>query len=256
MDEVPLYDAFSVDYDRFVNWPARLTHELPFLERWFASHGVRRVLDAACGTGQHALALARRGYEAAGADISPRMIERARATARAAKLATPFAVAGFGELRQAFSEPFDALICLGNSLPHALSREAVQAALADFAATLRPSGLLVIQNRNYDRIWRTRERFMPLQAHREGDREWLFFRFMDFHEATLTFNVVTLQRTGQEWAYRVGATELRPLFQRELAEWLPPAGFKDVRFYGSYEGTAFDPEASGDLIVTAVRAVV
>ncbi len=254
MSEVPLYDAFSGDYDRFVDWPARLAVELPFLEREFESHGVRRVLDAACGTGQHALALARRGYEAAGADLSPRMIERARALAREAGLVIPYAVAGFGSLAQAFPEQFDAVICLGNSLPHLLTPDAVHAALADFAAVLRPGGLLVIQNRNYDRVWQRCERFMPLAVHREGEREWLFFRFMDFHETTLTFNVVTLSRTGDEWSYRVGATELRPLLQAELAEWLPAAGLSPVTFLGDYQGAAFDPQASGDLIAVAARA--
>ena len=216
---------------------------------------MRRVLDSACGTGQHALALARRGYEAAGADLSPRMIEQARARAGEAGLAVPFVVAGLGELRAAFSESFDAVLCLGNSLPHLLTPAAVQAALRDFAAVLRPGGIAVIQNRNYDRVWGERERFMPLQQRREEGAEWLFFRFMDFHEATLTFNVVTLQRQRQDeaWTYRVGSTELQPLFQRELAAWLPAAGF-GAQFYGSYSSAPFDAELSGDLIVVAERA--
>lgn len=254
MSEVPLYDAFSADYDRFVDWPARLAHELPFLEARFREHGVRRVLDSACGTGQHALALARRGYEAAGADLSEGMVARARALAAEAGLQVPFAVAGFGHLAEALAGPFDAVLCLGNSLPHLLTASEVHGALADFAAVLRPGGVLIIQNRNYDRVWPRRERFMPLQVHREGEREWLFFRFMDWHEATLTFNVVTLERSGGQWSYRIGATELRPILQAELAVSLPQAGFAGVRFYGDYQGNPFDPEASGDLIVVAIRA--
>ncbi|MDI7275540.1 MAG: class I SAM-dependent methyltransferase [Anaerolineae bacterium] len=253
MSEVALYDAFSADYDRFVDWPARLSHELPFLEGLFRERGARRVLDAACGTGQHALALARRGYEAVGADLSSGMIAAARALAAGAGLSVPFVVAGFGQLAQAISGPFDAVLCLGNSLPHLLDASAVRAGLADFALLLAPGGLLVIQNRNYDRVCARRERFMPLQVHREGEQEWLFFRFMDFHESTLTFNVVTFERTGGEWSYRAGATELRPILQRELAAWLAEAGFVDLRFYGSYRGDAFDTEESADLIAVAVR---
>jgi len=30
--DVPLYDPFSADYDRFVNWKERLAYELPFIE--------------------------------------------------------------------------------------------------------------------------------------------------------------------------------------------------------------------------------
>lgn len=248
-----LYDTLAADYDRFVDWPARLAFELPFLEGLFQAHGVRRVLDAACGTGRHALALAQRGYQAAGADSSAAMIERARALAAEQGLEVPFAVAGLGELARALPGPYDAALCLGNSLPHLLTPEAVQGALADLAALLRPGGVLVVQNRNYDRVWRQRERFMPLQTHREGDREWLFFRFMDFHEATMTFHVVTLTRSGEGWSYRVGSTELRPIFRDDLARSLAAAGFHGLRFYGSYAGEPFDPEASGDLIAVAER---
>lgn len=254
MPSVPLYDELSADYDRFVNWPARLAHELPFLERLFQAHGVRQVVDAACGTGQHVLALAARGYQAAGADLSREMIARAQENAAAAGLPAALAVAGLGELARALPGPYDAAICLGNSLPHLLTPAAVQGALADLRAILRPGGVLVIQNRNYDRVWRERERFMPLEVRREGDREWLFLRFMDFHAATLTFNMVTLQRSGAEWTYRVGATELRPIFQAELAAWLPAAGFDRVLFYGSYDGAPFDPQAGGDLIAVATAA--
>jgi SAM-dependent methyltransferase len=57
VSQVPLYDALAADYDRFVEWEGRLSHELPFLTALFEAHRVRRVLDAACGTGQHAIAL-------------------------------------------------------------------------------------------------------------------------------------------------------------------------------------------------------
>jgi glycine/sarcosine N-methyltransferase len=248
-----LYDMLAADYDRFVDWPARLARELPFLEQLFHERAVRRVLDSACGTGQHALALARRGYQAAGADASRAMVERARALAAAAGLEVPFAVAGLGALAAAFQQPFDALLCLGNSLPHLLTPEAVQSGLADFARILRPGGLVVIQNRNYDLVWPERQRFMPLEVRREGEREWLFLRFMDFHEATLTFNMVVLERTPSGWTYRTGASELQPILQAQLAAWLPAAGFGQVRFYGGYDGSPFDPASSGDLIAVAVR---
>jgi SAM-dependent methyltransferase len=254
MEPVPLYDAFSADYDRFVNWPARLARELPPLERLFRESGVHRVLDAACGTGQHALALGRDGYEVAGADLSLPMIERARANAAAAGVKATFVVAGLGELAKALPGPFDAVICLGNSLPHLLTAQAVQAALADLAALLRSGGRLVIQNRNYDRVWRERERFMPLEVHREGEQEWLFFRFVDLHEATLTFNVVTLERCGGRWSYRAGATELRPILAGQLAADLQAAGFVDVVLWGDYEGAPFDAQTSSDLIAAARKS--
>lgn len=253
MNQVPLYDALAGDYDRFVNWEGRLAHELPFFVDLFEAHGVRRVLDAACGTGHHAIALAQRGYQVVGADLSVVMVERARANAAARGVQVRFQVAGLGELGN-LGETFDAAICLGNSLPHLLTTAAVGGALADFADVLRPGGLLVIQNRNFDRVWVEWERFMPPQSHREGGEEWVFVRFYDFHEATLTFNMLRLQRTAEGWTQDVQSTELRPVFRDELGAALSKAGFGEFSFYGGYDGPAFDVARSGDLIAVATKA--
>jgi glycine/sarcosine N-methyltransferase len=253
LSQVPLYDALAVDYDRFVNWQGRLSYELPFFTSLFERHGVRRVLDAACGTGHHAIALAQEGYQVLGADLSAPMIARASENAAAHDVDVTFAVAGLGE-HAALGQTYDAAICLGNSLPHLLSGPAVEEALADFAAVLRPGGLLVIQNRNFDRVWHERERFMSPQAFRGDGGEWLFVRFYDFHEASLTFNMLLLRRTADGWSQRVESTELCPIFAQELASALESAGFASIAFYGSYDGAPFDPAASGDLIAVAVRA--
>lgn len=252
MSQVPLYDDLAADYDRFVNWQARLAHEMPFFERLFREHGVERVLDAASGTGHHAIALARRGYEVVGADLSAPMIERARQNASAAGVDVAFAVAGLGELAR-LGESFHAVLCLGNSLPHLLSAAAVAEALVDFSAVLRPGGLLVIQNRNLDRVWAERQRFMPPQAAREEGQEWIFVRFYDFHQETLTFNMLRLRRGGDGWVQDAASTELRPIFQRDLGLGLAEAGFARVTFYGDYQRAPFDAGESGDLIAVAKK---
>lgn len=199
---VPLYDLFSADYDRFVNWKERLAYELPFVEQQLTASGARRILDTACGTGIHAIALAQRGYDVTGADLSVGMIERAMENAAAAGIEASFVVAGFGELTERVGDGFDALLCLGNSLPHVLTTEALQATLSGFAAVLRPVGLLFIQHRNFDAVMAARARWMAPQAHCEGGREWLFIRFYDFNpDGTLSFNILTLRRDeGDEWA--------------------------------------------------------
>ena len=256
-----MYDAFSTDYDRFVNWPARLEAELPFIEAQLAAvaeagAGPLGVLDSACGTGMHAIALAQRGYSAAGADVSAPMIERARANARASAAPVSFETAGFGELAEVFGPgAFDALLCLGNSLPHLLTDADLAAALDDFAACLRPGGLLLIQNRNFDAVMARRERWMEPQAHREDETEWLFMRFYDFDpDGLITFNVVTLQREGTgPWTQRVTTTRLRPLQQPDTVQALAAAGFVGVTCYGDMTGAAFDAQTSGNLVVAARR---
>ena len=254
MTKVPLYDDLAGDYDRFVNWEARLAFEMPFFRSILQAYHVQTVLDTACGTGRHAIALAREGYQVTGTDISTNMIDKARQNARIAGVDAGFKVVGFGALRQALSQAFDAIVCLGNSLPHITDSQALEATLADFAASLNPGGILVIQNRNLDRVLLREERFMPPQAYREGDREWLFFRFYDFGPVNLSFNMVTCSRHGDElWHSVVGQTELRPWRQQELSEGLARVGLEPLARYGSYGREAFDPQTSGDLVLVARR---
>ena len=251
MSEVPLWDTFSADYDRFVDWESRLAREMPFLEGFLARHGAQRVLDVACGTGHHAIALAERGFEVMGSDVSEGMVTEARHNAETAGLATTFRRAGFGELRGTVKDRYDAALCLGNSLPSVLTEDALRGALADMAGVLVPEGLLIIQNLNYDRVWPRRERFMPLQTHRQGQEEWLFFRFVDFHQETLTFNMVILHRNGEMWNYAAEATELRPIFSEDLKRLLEQSGFLNIDFYGDYDQNPYQQDTSGDLIVVA-----
>ncbi len=250
---VPLYDPFSADYDRFVNWEGRLAYELPFIEQQLTASGAWRILDTACGTGMHTVALAQRGYDVTGADLSVGMIERARENVASAGVKARFVVAGFGELAAKAGDGFDALLCLGNSLPHVLTAEALHETLTDFATVLRPGGLLLIQNRNFDAVIAARARWMPPQAHREDSREWLFIRFYDFNpNGTLTFNIVTLRRDeASEWAQQIEATTLRPLLHADLLNAVAAAGFGDAACYGDMQGAPFDPETSSNLIVTA-----
>jgi glycine/sarcosine N-methyltransferase len=231
---------------------------LPFIESQLQAAGARRVLDAACGTGQHALALAQRGYEVAGADLSAGMIERARANATRSGVSAQFVSAGFGQLAQAFQgQPFDALLCLGNSLPHVLSPADLAQALGDFAACLRPGGLLLVQNRNFDAVMAGGERWMEPQGAREGDTEWLFVRFYDFDaDGLLTFNVTTLRREGAgPWKQAITSTRLRPLLAGELTDALAAAHFEALVCLGHMSGEAYDPGRSANLVLTARRLV-
>jgi SAM-dependent methyltransferase len=250
----PLYDAFSADYDRFVRWDRRLALELPFIEAQLARVGARRVLDVACGTGKHAIALARRGYEVVGADVSRGMVEQARENAAAAGVDVTFLKAGFGALAEALGGTFDAVLCLGSSLPHALTVDALSATLRDWAAVLRPGGMVLVQSRNFDRVLAGRQRWMPPQSHEEGERAWVFVRFYDFEEdGTLTFNVLTLHRSGEgPWAQRATATVLRPWRQAELVDELARAGYGEVQCWGDMAGAPFE-QGSPNLVIGALR---
>jgi 2-polyprenyl-3-methyl-5-hydroxy-6-metoxy-1,4-benzoquinol methylase len=234
-----MYDSLSSDYDRFVNWQNRLSLELPFIIKQLQQINTRSVLDAATGTGMHAIALTQLGYRSVGADISPGMVQKARMNAISAGVQIQFEITGFGTLAHTFGvHSFDAVLCLGNSLPHLLSRFDLDAALLDFAACLKPGGLLLIQNRNFDAIMNQHDRWMEPQSHSEVGAEWVFHRFYDFDpDGLLTFNMVTLKRANQgAWSQKVDASRLRPLVQDELVSALSEAGFESLVSYGNMSG--------------------
>src|SRR5579883_2504629 len=66
-------------YDRMVGWDQLLPLEMPFYAGLLERYGCRTVLDAACGTGRHALALVRAGFEVSGSDVNEGMLRLARA---------------------------------------------------------------------------------------------------------------------------------------------------------------------------------
>ncbi len=247
------YDCFAPDYGRMINWEARLDRELLFLERLFRGRGVRRVLDAGCGTGQHVVALAQRGYEAEGADISLSMLRSARTRARDAGVRASFRRASFSELPRAFPAAFDAVLCLGNTLPHLLTLRALRGALRGLFRVLSPGGLLLIQNLNYDRrTWRS-PLLMPLNVRQEGGRTSLFLRLTEPRGRLLQFTVLILEGQGSSWEVRRHATALRPWRRKELVEGLMGTGFRKLKTYGDYRLSPYRAKGTKDLVILAER---
>lgn len=254
-----MYDQFASDYDRFVNWDNRLGFEIPLIEKIIdeVKHPDGKplqILDAACGTGMHALALAKAGYQVAGADFSAEMIKKAQLNAASAGLEMQFETTGFGSLASVFGEShFDAVLCLGNSLPHLIQDEDIDFTLIDFFACLKPGGLLLIQNRNFDSVMQKRDRWMEPQPFEEGDEQWVFERFYDFNsDGTIGFNIVNLRRKGlSEWTSEVVSTLLKPQLRDDLQQKATRAGFHQIDTFGTLGKDPFDAQTSGNLILIA-----
>jgi cyclopropane fatty-acyl-phospholipid synthase-like methyltransferase len=96
-----------------------------------------RVLDAGCGTGEHALLAAARGADAVGVDVSERAIERARGKAAARGLSARFEVASALSLGQ-LGLTFDTIIDSG--LFHVFDDEQRIRYVTGLASVLRPGG--------------------------------------------------------------------------------------------------------------------
>lgn len=249
-----MYETLSADYDRFVNWQNRLAVELPFLIEKLKESNARQILDVATGTGMHAIALAQQGYSTAGSDISQGMIEHARRNAQVAGVPVRFELAGFGNLAGTFGRgSFDGLLCLGNSLPHLLSRKDLDKTLVDFANCLTPGGILLIQNRNFDAVIANHQRWMEPQSNSKEGEEWIFQRFYDFDsDGLLTFNMVILNRQPEgTWTQKIVSSRMRPMLKFELLLSLTEAGFNRLSAFGDMSGSKYDHDRSPNLVVVA-----
>lgn len=76
----PLADHLGSAYLRY-SFTRGTEQEVAFLVEHLGLHAGMRVLDVGCGPGRHALALAARGLEVVGVDISERFVSLARAAA-------------------------------------------------------------------------------------------------------------------------------------------------------------------------------
>jgi len=141
---------FAEKWDQLIDWEGRARGEGDFFIANLRRRGVRRVLDVATGTGFHSCRLLAAGFEVVSADGSPAMLEKAVANARARGLTLTPVLADWRHLGERVDGLFDAITNLGNSFTHLFSHAERRQALAHYHRLLRPGGVLVIDQRNYD----------------------------------------------------------------------------------------------------------
>ena len=95
------------------------------------------VLDVGCGTGEHTLMLAERGFDVVGLDISPAAIERARAKARIRGL-DPQLVVGDALALERLNRRFGSVIDSG--MFHTLDDESRAGYVRSLSAMVEPGG--------------------------------------------------------------------------------------------------------------------
>jgi ubiquinone/menaquinone biosynthesis C-methylase UbiE len=103
---------------------------------------VNQILDAGCGTGTHALILARRGHKVVGVDSSEEMLAVARNKAASSKGSVQFVAGNVASL--GLGRKFDVVTCLFGVLSYQLDNEQVMATLRSFRNHLKVGGLLML----------------------------------------------------------------------------------------------------------------
>lgn len=142
--------------------PERTELEVDFIEKALAPAPGEAVLDLACGSGRHAIHMARRGYRVTGVDFNPRYLEIAAEEARRAGVKVEWVACDMRELD--FPGAFDCVYSYFTSFGY-YSDEENERVLERIARALRPGGRLLLDVLNRDwlftvpqkRTWNQRE---------------------------------------------------------------------------------------------------
>ena len=147
------YAVWAEFYDREKN--GLIAVEEPRVVDLLAGLPIGTALDAATGTGRHALRLARRGVAVAAIDQSPEMLAVAQEKAGREGLAIDFRLGKIDERLPFESGQFDLVIC-ALALTHDVD---LHAAVGEFHRVLRPGGYLLVTDWHPDCVtvlgWRT-----------------------------------------------------------------------------------------------------
>lgn len=234
-----LYDLFYGGKD--YAGEARFVHEC--LER-FSRGPSRRIVDLACGTGRHAVALERLGHDVVGVDVSEAMLCAARENAAAADVRARF---HHGDLRTLAVEgaPFDAATCLFDAIGYVGTNEALHQSFRGIARTIRPGGLLVFEFWHAAAMLRSHD---PVRVKRwqtpEGEVLRISETQLDCERqlANVTYTVYELHRDGTFTSFTERHTN-RYFLVQEMGRWLTDAGFEPEHWFS---GFSFEGRISAD----------
>lgn len=201
--------------------------EIHLLEKVLGPARGRRLLDACCGHGRHAYAMAERGWRVTGVDQSAVMLDLARAAESVegrprpewvrADLTFPFAVSGF-----------DAAVCLFTSFGYCSEDDRNLSLLENIQRALKPDGLFVLDVANRD----------FLVQHPYAIRNW-WRRGEEFilEETTLS-PVTSIATTRNVLVSREGVREseysIRLYSLHEVVRMMVEAGFEITSAYGGF----------------------
>lgn len=242
LEDEEYHDWLSRRYDLIVRWKTRLGHEIPDLVSLLHKEKVKIVLDVGCGTGEHDIALAEKGFEVTGLERSKLMLQSSKekwnSLPRHTQKRLEFIKGEYVKILEKKNEEFGAAIFMGNALshnPHNFEKvmEAVSKSLVS------KNALIILQIVNFEKVFKTNKRLQDFNIAKSklgGGREHAFLEFYDpprSRSGFFTLNMVVLNFDGKRWSPRgLNSTLIANINKNNIRPLLQKLGFKKISFYG------------------------
>jgi len=182
------------------------------------------ALDLGAGAGADAIALARLGYGVVAVDANAKLVAEARRRVVDAGFVKDVAVVE-GDLLEILEEkaadPIYLAVCLGDTLTHLESAEAVQRMFRAARARIAEGGRFVVSYRDLSEELRDVERFFLVRS----DAKRILTCFVEYTPAHAVVHDVVHTRTHRGWEMRASAYPKLRLPVDHVRRWLGEAGF-------------------------------
>ena len=233
-----LFENYAESYDK-ESYTHGTTGEVDFIEKEIDFDKTKRILDIGCGTGRHAIELAKRGYNVTGIDLSESQLNRAIEKAKKENLNIDFLRADARTLD--FHDEFDAAIMICEGAFSLMETDEMNFKILENARNaLKPKGKLILTTLNaLFPLYNSIEKFMEEQGYQTRDHcfDLLTLRQTDTTEIT-DDSGKKKSITGNERYY----------MPSEMTWYLQSLHFKNIGIYGCKLGqfSRHDPLTTGD----------
>jgi ubiquinone/menaquinone biosynthesis C-methylase UbiE len=245
------YQDFADRYDLFFEtYGKHGADETGFFRELFRNHGVRGVLDCACGTGHDLVLFHGLGLEVVGSDVSDSMLARAERNLAEHGLDIQLVKADYRALPARFDGRFEAVVCLSSSILEMADEGEVVRALRRMREVLTDRGIIVLSQGTTDKQWSEKPRFIPVVNTDDFSRLFV----IDYERTGARYNVIDIFHGKGNYDFRVWTANYHIMLLRDdLERLLRQAGFGKIAFYGSYFFEPYDKTSSKILIAVAER---
>jgi len=244
------YEQIAPYYDYI--FPAG-EEQLGFLQK-AAGLPPKKILDVACGSGEYSVKLAQSGYDVWATDIDAEMVRLAGQKATDARVRVKTFISDMRQLDKHISEKFDCIFCIGNSIVHVGSAEAVLSAVLQMKSLLAPGGKLLLQIINFDRVLAKGVTSLPTIYNQEINLEFQRNYTRDEGRGLIYFDTILTVNKDNGQSRFENRVELFTLKAVSLKDILSKAGFSTINLFGGFNREPYIPDESFLLVTEAYRA--